>query len=1027
MSSPITGGMVESTLLEAFRVAEVEEFQQAMIFSLQIRRLDHICHVRDREFLDVGLSYNQVRHLRNVLAGIQKRDSRRNVPPPLVYVKNENVIDHNIVDPKKVLIPVTQIALLSTIGQGTFSVVKRGLWRHPSGGKVDVALKILRGVSQSIMDELLVEASHLLKLQHNNVIRLYGIVDDPKMLVFELCEGGELLTRLRDASRPAPLLTTLFGYCLQIVKALAFLESKQYVHRDVAARNILLTRDERVVKLCDFGLMRALKENERTYIMHSQNRVPFSWCPPEALRYRRFSHASDVWAFGVTLWEIFSYGEDPWIGCRAIDVSFCFQAGERLEKPRTCSKQIYDVLCLCWHINPDRRPKFTMLRRLLLAAEFTTAEVRDAVQSERRDMLKIEHRDRIIVVENNGMLWYGQNEQTRKFGTFLRSAVFVHGNSVPYRWQRETGPSYGNNKISLPIRGSFIHAAHGDVLGGESWGTPDKIDEIYLNNPVVGNPLDFTVNDVSIITHSIAGSSVTSQPTPNVMCLPSTSKKSRDPFKVDWDDAFDVASFDDYFSPMETEPAMVDTKARKPPFSSRPPARAISYPSSPADTQQPSDGDTSVPMRPEATTEMECQANQNTNFITNLTKELSSEVAANHEKSAEAEPSPRQEPQVLSSQAEPTVTENDPFEISDSVKKAVHNERYNDILEKKADESKGPLAGIRVTSSSTTLNGNAASLGAGFNRYQTPQPAPNNQAKSNEGFRPRTRFDRKEHQPSWFGVENACEPNFVQKPDAVTQLHDSKQSETPQDKVVTSEKPTVSSTTEANVSKSSAEGKNRAATSNSLLDETRRSRVESEISKVLPPPSDLFFGKVGGLVASSPSVLDRKDEDSSETSPPVLSFDSVLEPIRLPITSSSPQPSLATVSPSTQQFSMDLSGNLSRNQNSIWSQAESQRQIPLFSLSSNPVMTSGAGTTSFSNHEPHENGALLPPRLEPLAPFQVEEGVDLLEALDPLSAYSLRKQTRQTPSSTSSSPITRAEEMKIFYADASFTSRSRCD
>ncbi|VDM62580.1 unnamed protein product [Angiostrongylus costaricensis] len=315
MSSPITGGMVESTLLEAFRTAEVEEFQQAMIFSLQIRRLDHICHVRDREFQ----------------------------------------------------VTTTAIALLSTIGQGTFSVVKRGLWRHPSGGKVDVALKILRGVSQSIMDELLVEASHLLKLQHNNVIRLYGIVDNPKMLVFELCEGGELLTRLRDASRPAPLLTTLFGYCLQIVKALAFLESKQYVHRDVAARNILLTRNEKVVKLCDFGLMRALKENERTYIMHSQNRVPFSWCPPEALRYRRFSHASDVWAFGVTLWEIFSYGEDPWIGCRAIDVLRRLEAGERLEKPRTCSKQIYDLLCSCWHINPDHRPKFTMLRRLLLA------------------------------------------------------------------------------------------------------------------------------------------------------------------------------------------------------------------------------------------------------------------------------------------------------------------------------------------------------------------------------------------------------------------------------------------------------------------------------------------------------------------------------------------------------------------------------------------------------------------------------------------------------------------------------------
>ncbi|KJH40513.1 protein tyrosine kinase [Dictyocaulus viviparus] len=213
-----------------------------------------------------------------------------------------------------------QIKLMEVIGEGTFSIVKRAIWHNPNGNKTDVAVKILRDVSESIMEDLQVEASHLLKLQHYNLVRLYGIVQQPAMMVFELCDGGELLSRLRDKKKPVPLVTTLLDYCVQLVKALTFLESKHYVHRDVAARNILLSKDEKVVKLCDFGLMRSLKENERTYVMHARNRVPFSWCPPEALRYRQFSHASDVWAFGVTAWEIFSYGEDPWIGCRAIDV-----------------------------------------------------------------------------------------------------------------------------------------------------------------------------------------------------------------------------------------------------------------------------------------------------------------------------------------------------------------------------------------------------------------------------------------------------------------------------------------------------------------------------------------------------------------------------------------------------------------------------------------------------------------------------------------------------------------------------------
>ncbi|KIH59143.1 hypothetical protein ANCDUO_10638 [Ancylostoma duodenale] len=141
---------------------------------------------------------------------------------------------------------------METIGEGTFSVVKRALWYHPSGVKLDVAVKILRDISPSLIEDLQVEASHLLKLQHSNLIRMYGIVQQPAMMVFELCEGGELLNRLRDTSKPPPLVTTLLDYCLQIVKALTFLESKHFVHRDVAARNILLSKDEKASSIVHY-------------------------------------------------------------------------------------------------------------------------------------------------------------------------------------------------------------------------------------------------------------------------------------------------------------------------------------------------------------------------------------------------------------------------------------------------------------------------------------------------------------------------------------------------------------------------------------------------------------------------------------------------------------------------------------------------------------------------------------------------------------------------------------------------------
>ncbi|VDK60539.1 unnamed protein product [Anisakis simplex] len=164
--------------------------------------------------------------------------------------------------------------------------------------------------------------------------------------------------------------------------------------------------------------MRALEDNERLYVMSAQKKVPFAWCPPESLRKRQFSHASDVWAFGVTLWEMFSYGDEPWAGCRGAEVyflqCFCFllirlsvlmmvltktEAGERLSRPLRCSNEIYDLMSSCWLPEAEDRPRFSLLRSLLSDIKFMIAEAREECLSTQQLSLELKANDRVIVID----------------------------------------------------------------------------------------------------------------------------------------------------------------------------------------------------------------------------------------------------------------------------------------------------------------------------------------------------------------------------------------------------------------------------------------------------------------------------------------------------------------------------------------------------------------------------------------------------------------------------------------------------
>ncbi|ERE76373.1 activated CDC42 kinase 1 [Cricetulus griseus] len=372
------------------------------------------------------------------------------------------------------LIGEKDLRLLEKLGDGSFGVVRRGEWDAPAGKTVSVAVKCLKPdvLSQpEAMDDFIREVNAMHSLDHRNLIRLYGVVLTPPMkMVTELAPLGSLLDRLRKHQGHF-LLGTLSRYAVQVAEGMGYLESKRFIHRDLAARNLLLaTRD--LVKIGDFGLMRALPQNDDHYVMQEHRKVPFAWCAPESLKTRTFSHASDTWMFGVTLWEMFTYGQEPWIGLNGSQILHKIdKEGERLPRPEDCPQDIYNVMVQCWAHKPEDRPTFVALRDFLLEAQPT--DMRALQDFEEPDKLHIQMNDVITVIEGRAenYWWRGQNTRTLCVGPFPRNVVTsVAGLSA--------------QDISQPLQNSFIHTGHGDSDPRHCWGFPDKIDELYLGNPM---------------------------------------------------------------------------------------------------------------------------------------------------------------------------------------------------------------------------------------------------------------------------------------------------------------------------------------------------------------------------------------------------------------------------------------------------------------------------------------------------------------------------------------------------------------
>ncbi|KAL5491565.1 hypothetical protein EMCRGX_G016873 [Ephydatia muelleri] len=266
---------------------------------------------------------------------------------------------------KTLRIPRHEIETKSALGHGQFGGVHKGKWKSPKG-EFEVAIKVL-DPTKSHNDEdkvkFLQEAAIMAQFKHPNVILFYGIVSEgePLMLVIELAHNKDLRTHL-TTMRPDPgqmilshVRQCLLTYSQQVALGMQYLSNKSFVHRDLAARNVLVTK-ACVCKIADFGLSRNL--DEETYYFSHGGMVPVKWTAPEAVCYKKYSTASDVWSFGCVLYEIWSLGFKPFETISNAEVVMKINAGYRLPPPPGCPLLIYETMIHCWGPDHNARPSF---------------------------------------------------------------------------------------------------------------------------------------------------------------------------------------------------------------------------------------------------------------------------------------------------------------------------------------------------------------------------------------------------------------------------------------------------------------------------------------------------------------------------------------------------------------------------------------------------------------------------------------------------------------------------------------------
>ncbi|XP_030607300.1 tyrosine-protein kinase Lyn [Archocentrus centrarchus] len=314
----------------------------------KIRMLDNGgCYISPKiSFNDIS---SMIKHYHNKSDGLCRKLDR-----PCVKPKAQKPWDKDAWE-----IPKDSIKMVKKLGAGQFGEV----WMAYYNNATKVAVKTLKPGTMTV-EAFLDEANVMKTLQHDRLVRLYAVVTktEPIYIITEFMANGSLLDFLKSDTGCKLQLPKLIDFSAQIAEGMAYIEKKNYIHRDLRAANVLVS-ESLLCKIADFGLARVIEDDE--YSAREGAKFPIKWTAPEAINYGTFTIKSDMWSFGVLLYEITTYGKIPYPGMSKVEVMSSVQRGYRMPQPNNCPAELYDIMMSCWKHRPEDRPTFDYLQSVL--------------------------------------------------------------------------------------------------------------------------------------------------------------------------------------------------------------------------------------------------------------------------------------------------------------------------------------------------------------------------------------------------------------------------------------------------------------------------------------------------------------------------------------------------------------------------------------------------------------------------------------------------------------------------------------